>query len=56
VITALIDAGLVIEFVHERPVCCFQMFPFMEKGADDWWRINGNPIPVTLSIKARKPG
>ena len=56
VVTALIETGLVIEFLHEHPVCCFQMFPFMEKGPDGWWRIKGDPLPLTLSIKARKPG
>ncbi|MGH7778643.1 MAG: class I SAM-dependent methyltransferase [Candidatus Binataceae bacterium] len=55
VVTALIDAGLTVEFVHEHPVCCTRIFPFMERGADRWWRIKGDPIPLTLSIKARKP-
>lgn len=55
VITALIDAGLRLDFVHEHPVCCFQMFPFMERYAYGWWRIKGDPIPLTLSIRARKP-
>jgi SAM-dependent methyltransferase len=53
--TALIDAGLQIEFLHEHPVCCFPIFPFMERGGDGWWRIKGDPIPLTLSIRARKP-
>jgi hypothetical protein len=56
VVTALIEAGLQIEFVHEHPVCCGPIFPFMEQGADGWWRITGDPIPLTLSIRARKPG
>lgn len=55
VVTALIEAGLQIEFVHEHPVCCFSIFPFMHKGADGWWRIKGDPIPLTLSIRAHKP-
>ncbi|HUY27548.1 MAG TPA: class I SAM-dependent methyltransferase [Candidatus Binataceae bacterium] len=55
VVTALIDAGLRIEFVHEHPVCCGPIFPFMEQSADRWWRIKGDPIPLTLSIRARKP-
>jgi SAM-dependent methyltransferase len=55
VVNALINAGLRIEFVREHSVCCFQMFPFMEKGADGWWRIKGDPIPLTLSIRAGKP-
>jgi SAM-dependent methyltransferase len=55
VVNALIEAGLVIEFLREHAVCCFRFFPFMEQGADGWWRIAGDPIPLTLSIKARKP-
>ncbi len=55
VVTALIDAGLQIEFVHEHPACCFSIFPFMQKDADGWWRIKGDPIPLTLSIRAHKP-
>lgn len=55
IVTALIDAGLQIEFVHEHPVCCFDMFPFMKKSTDGGWRIDGDPIPLTLSIRASKP-
>lgn len=55
VVSALIDAGLRIEFLHEHPVCCFPIFQFMKQGADGWWRIEGDPIPLTFSIRARKP-
>jgi SAM-dependent methyltransferase len=55
VVTSLIDAGLQIEFLHEFPVCCFKFFPFMEQDADGWWRIPGDPIPLTFSVRARKP-
>ncbi len=55
VVNSLIEAGLRIEFLHEFPVCCFRFFPFMEQGADGWWRIKGDPIPLQFSLKARKP-
>jgi hypothetical protein len=32
------------------------MFPFMERiEGTRFWRIEGDPIPLILSIKARKP-
>ena len=56
VVTSLIDAGLELEFVHEHPLCCFQMFPFMVPVTGSrYWRIEGDPIPLTLSIRAHKP-
>ncbi len=55
VVSALIDAGLRIEFLHEHPASCFQMFPFMEKDADGSWRIKGDPIPQLFSVRASKP-
>ena len=56
VVSALLDAGLQIEMLHEHPVCCLQMFPFMVRiEGTRYWRIEGDPIPLTLSIKARKP-
>jgi SAM-dependent methyltransferase len=56
VVSALIDAGLRIEFLHEFPLCMFKFFPFMESDGDGWWRIKGDPIPLLFSIKARKAG
>jgi hypothetical protein len=55
-VTALLDAGLQIEMLHEHPVSCFQMFPFMVRvEGTRFWRIEGDPIPLILSIKACKP-
>lgn len=58
VITALIDAGLTIEFLHEFPYAARAKFPFMEKGADGWWRLPSQytQIPFLFSLQARKPG
>jgi SAM-dependent methyltransferase len=55
VVSALIDAGLQIEFLHEFPVSCHRFWEFMEEDAQGWWRIKGDPIPLQFSIKARKP-
>ena len=56
VVSALIDAGLEIEFLPEFPRCNFKFFPFMEPDGDGWWRLEGEPIPLLFSIRARKPG
>ncbi|MGD8405091.1 MAG: class I SAM-dependent methyltransferase [Anaerolineales bacterium] len=57
VINAIIDAGLVIEFLHEFPYAARAKFPFMEKGADGWWRLPEEyvQIPFLFSLRARKP-
>lgn len=51
---ALIGAGLKIEFLHEFPFVCYKAMPFMHQGKDGYWRIKGDPIPLTFSIKASK--
>lgn len=54
VINALISSGLRIEFVHEFPLCSWRRFPFMEQDEAGWWRIKGDKIPLTFSLKATK--
>ena len=57
IVTALIEAGLVVEFLHEFPESCFQRFPGMTKGDDDWWHmpVGEDRLPLTFSIRARRP-
>jgi SAM-dependent methyltransferase len=57
VLTALIEAGLVIEYLHEFPFAARAKFPFMEKGDDGWWRLPAGhvQIPFLFSLRARKP-
>jgi SAM-dependent methyltransferase len=55
VITALGKEGLHIEYLHELPICCFQARKDMKQDKDGWWRLEGDKIPLTFSIKARKP-
>ena len=50
---AVVDAGLVIESLREFPVCSWQRFSAMSKDEDGWWRIAGDPFPLTFSLKAR---
>ena len=52
---SLIDAGLRIDFWHEFPVCVWRCVPYAQKGADGYWRIPGDPIPLLFSLKATKP-
>lgn len=55
IITALIEAGLTIEFLHEFPFCVYDAHPnFVKDG--DWWYYpdRKDDVPMTFSIKARK--
>ncbi len=56
VITALIDAGLRIQFVHEFPYTNYPAFPWLEKRADgNYYPRPGIPtLPLMFSIKAVK--
>jgi 2-polyprenyl-3-methyl-5-hydroxy-6-metoxy-1,4-benzoquinol methylase len=55
VINSLIGAGLRIQFLHEHPECPCRWFPAMRKDPDHrMWRIEGDPIPLTFSIRAIK--
>jgi len=53
---ALIAAGLRIEFLHEHPFLSWKYFPFMEQGADRWWRLPAAypAMPLSFSLQARK--
>ena len=55
IINSLISSGLKIEFLHEFPVLFFKWLPFMEKDDAGWWRLKGDRLPLTFSIKATKP-
>ena len=56
IITALIESGLRLEFLHEFPFNCYQALPAMEKGDDGWWRLpeNNDSFPQLFSIRATK--
>ena len=56
-VTALIEAGLTIEFVHEHRKCKdVPMLPFMERGDDGWWRLpdGAERLPCMFSIRATR--
>jgi SAM-dependent methyltransferase len=55
VVSALAATGLRIDFLHEFAGCIYRHFPFMKRGGDGLWHIEGDPIPTIFSIKATKP-
>lgn len=56
IVTALVDAGLRIEFLHEFPYTVFSQLPFMQQGEDGTYRLSKDDgmIPLMFSIRARK--
>ncbi len=56
IVTALIDAGLAIQFLHEHRTCLWQALPFMVQDAAGWWRLPDRPecLPLMYSIRAQK--
>ncbi|MFA5309007.1 MAG: class I SAM-dependent methyltransferase [Dehalococcoidales bacterium] len=54
VVTALCRAGLSIQYLHEFPVCCYRGRPDMYQDNNGWWRLAGDKVPLTFSIKAVK--
>jgi hypothetical protein len=57
-VTALAQAGLVVEFLHEFPFVDFRQLPFMVQAEDRSWRLPPGMdgcLPLTFSIKATKP-
>ena len=57
VVTALIDAGLRLEFLHEHPFTVYHQLPFLERTGPMRWGFPGGeqPVPLMFSLKAVKP-
>lgn len=63
IIGSLARAGLVIESFDEYPFMTWRFFPWMERGADGWWRLPTHPgvplgpgsLPLMFSLKASRP-
>jgi SAM-dependent methyltransferase len=57
VVTALVDAGLRIEFFHEFPFSTERWFPFMEEVAPHTFHLaeHDGSVPFLYSVKATKP-
>jgi len=57
IVTALLDAGLVLELLSEHDYTLFPRWPFLEKSGFDTFRIpEGRPrVPLMVSLRARRP-
>lgn len=57
IVSALVEAGLRIEFLHEWPFVLWRMFPFLEPGAEGWWHLPADlpSVPLSFSLRAVKP-
>ncbi len=54
IVKALTSAGLRIEFLHEFPVLFFPANPLYVRGSDGLWRLPGDKLPLSFSIRAVK--
>lgn len=54
IITSLAEAGLRIDFLHEHPFLVWQDGDEMVRGDDLMWRLPGDPIPLSFSLKATR--
>jgi SAM-dependent methyltransferase len=54
IINSLINAGLKIEFLHEFPMIFFRCYSFMKQDKEGFWRLEGDKLPLTFSLKATK--
>lgn len=53
-VNALIGAGLTIERLREVPIDARQRLPMMVADGDRCWRIPGDPLPLSLTVVARR--
>lgn len=56
IVTALAQAGLTIEYLHEWPFCVYDRWPNFVKDEKGWYYYpdRKNDIPMTFSLRARK--
>jgi SAM-dependent methyltransferase len=57
IVTALITAGLRIEFLHEHAFSVYEQLPFLQPDGKGYWHFpeGKQPIPLMFSLKAIKP-
>lgn len=58
VVNALLAAGLALESLREHPYVPYPCFDWAEEAEPGRWMLRGRPntIPLTFSVRARKPG
>lgn len=54
IVSAVIDAGLVLDYLHEHPFSMFQRFPQMTRDDAVCWRLPGDLLPMVFSLRASK--
>ncbi len=56
IVSALIAAGLRIDFIREYPFVSWKMLAFMEQDAEGWWRLPEKfpAMPLMFALKATK--
>jgi SAM-dependent methyltransferase len=54
IVNSLIQAGLVVDFLHEYDKLFWQRFRYMECIEQRWWHIPGHRIPLMFTLRARK--
>lgn len=54
IVSEVASAGLRIEFLHEHTLLVWQMLAEMEQGDDGMWRLPGDPLPLSFSLKAKR--
>ena len=54
IVTSLCDAGLRIERLTEHPILVWQNTPDMVRQDDGMWRLPGDPIPQSFSLRATR--
>lgn len=53
IVNAVADAGLRIEQLREHPIIVWQNGADMVQGDDGMWRLPGDPLPLSFSLRAR---
>jgi SAM-dependent methyltransferase len=56
IVTAIIDRGLVLEYLHEHERTIYQQLPFLELDAEGWWALPPDmpSLPFLFSLRATK--
>ncbi len=55
VVTALADAGLAVDCLHEFPWLSYRALPQMARDEEGNWRLPGDRLPLSFSVKAHRP-
>lgn len=57
IVTAIIGAGLTLEYLHEHDATVYPQLPFLEEDGAGWWRLPPEmpAQPFLFSLRARRP-